>query len=270
MGGGDFGTIQNRSGDINTVSESCKETSDVDGPLGRNKDLNQETGDLEDGSDPITDSTTIPYGKWTDGEGGKDQTHLQEGSDQLLENGVDAIASRQRRIWITENLQKPRHGLKTVQQSSIKIYELEMCSCNRGSLLYWNMAKVQPKHMAKHLTFFHTGVLRPGLMAVLVIAAIATILTKSTSTHTILRKTKCPGLRASLQESEGVESLYSSRLFPNPHTPSPHSLRYIPSFSNFALSRHGGCFRGIDVRCEKLKIGVGSPNTPRVIGYGRE
>jgi len=37
------------------------------------------------------------------------------------------------------------------------------------------MAKVQPKQMAKHLMFFQTGVLRPGLMALPVSAATATI-----------------------------------------------------------------------------------------------
>lgn len=43
-------------------------------------------------------------------------------------------------------------------------------------LLYWNIANVQPKQMAKHLIFFQTGVMRPGLMALPVCAAIATIL----------------------------------------------------------------------------------------------
>jgi hypothetical protein len=39
------------------------------------------------------------------------------------------------------------------------------------------MANVHPKQMAKHLTFFQTGVLRPGLMALPAGAATATILT---------------------------------------------------------------------------------------------
>jgi hypothetical protein len=121
MGGCDFRTIQDCGRDIDTVSEPGKETSDVDGTLIHDKDLNQETGDLKDGSDPVTDSTTEEDGKWTDGEGGKDQTDLQEGSDQLLENCVDTVASGQGGIRISENLQKPRHGLKTVQQGSIKI-----------------------------------------------------------------------------------------------------------------------------------------------------
>jgi hypothetical protein len=103
------------------------------------------------------------------------------------------------------------------------------------------MAKVQPKQMAKHLIFFHTGVLRPGLMAMLVIAAIATILTKLTLTHT---KLKCSGLRA----RKWMWTFYI--LMPFLPTP-PHSLRHYSKFINFASrairrwSRGNRCAGGI-------------------------
>jgi hypothetical protein len=118
------------------------------------------------------------------------------------------------------------------------------------------MAKVQPKQMAKHLTFFHTGVLRPGLMAMLVIAAIATILTKLTLTHT---KLKCSGLRA----RKWMWTLYI--LMPFLPTP-PHSLRHYSKFINFASRATEGVVGEKDVRVALLTIGVSLGNTPRVIG----
>jgi hypothetical protein len=47
------------------------------------------------------------------------------------------------------------------------------------------MANVQPKQIAKHFKFFHTGVLLPSLMEALVAAAIATILPPSQSSEKV-------------------------------------------------------------------------------------
>jgi hypothetical protein len=67
-------------------------------------------------------------------------------------------------IVLPKHRKKPWHCLETIEQCGVEICHLEML-VERGIILYWNMANVQPKQIAKHFLFCQIEVLRPSLMA---------------------------------------------------------------------------------------------------------